>query len=181
MTAYIPTLGTILVAIFAAIFGIYSYRQQKRVDNENYVAQKEIDRKIELRNRRMQAYEQYLTAYRKNALLYDRDPPPADDSEDVVKAVGEYWLAYSSLFQIASDPVILAVSEFHQFAWIEYPTASDEAVQRFKVLYATMIMEMRNDVSERTELSRDLIQDRLPFNFGIYFQESESARSNRSE
>ena len=165
MSDYIPTLVTIAVALFTAIFGIYSYSKQKAVDRENYVAQKETDRKIELRNRRMQEYERYLTAYRKYSSLYDFDPPPAENSEDRKKAVNEYWLAYSNLFHIASDSVLLAVSEFHNWAWIEDPDITNETVEKFKALYAEMIIEMRKDVSERTKLSRDVVQDRLPFNF----------------
>ena len=105
MAAYIPTLGTILVAIFTAGFGIYSYRQQKRADNENYVAQKEIDRKIELRNRRMKDYERYLTAYRTYESLYDFGRTPAVDSKERIAAVNEYWISYGNLFHTIQDPV----------------------------------------------------------------------------
>jgi hypothetical protein len=158
------------LAFVTALLGIGSYWYQKITE-----------RKIELRNRRMQAYESYLTAYRKDILLYDQDPPPANDSEEVVEAEAAYWLAYSSLFQIASDPVIIAVADFHQCAWIEDPTASPESIEQFKVLYADMIKKMRVDVSEKTELSEDQIKAHLPFNFGFYFQGNKSAQSNGPE
>jgi hypothetical protein len=185
MAPYIPTLGTILVAIFTAGFGIYSYRQQKRADNENYVAQKEIDRKIELRNRRVKEYDRYLTAYRAYTSLYDFGDPPAEDSEDRVKAVNEYWLAYSSLFNIASDRVLVAASEFHELAWMD---ATDKDLadkesekpfnEEFKERYATMILKMRHDISEKTELDRDTIVKRLPFNFS---QASEPTKRQRAK
>jgi hypothetical protein len=158
------------LAFVTAVLGIGSYWYQKRTD-----------RNIELRTRRMQAYEKYLTAYRKDILLYDQNPPPADDSEEVVKAEAAYWLAYSSLFQIASDSVIIAVADFHQCAWIEDPTASPESIEQFKVRYADMIKKMRVDVSEKTKLSEHKIKAHLPFNFGFYFQENEPAQSNGQE
>jgi hypothetical protein len=193
MAAYIPTLGTILVAIFGAVWGIYSYRQQKRIDRENYVAQKQIDRedyaaeketerKIELRNRRMKEYERYLTAYRTYISLYDFDPPPADNSKAVIEAVNEYWLAYGNLFHIASDPVLMAVSDFHNWAWIENPPLTNETVKKFNDLYAKMIITMREDVSERTELSLEEVKNRLPFNFAPREDtKSETAKGEQTE
>ena len=61
MSVLIPLLVAVVPTAFAAIFGVITYRQQKRVDSENYVVQKDIDRqnyaaeketdrKIELRN-----------------------------------------------------------------------------------------------------------------------------------
>jgi hypothetical protein len=181
MAAYLPvllpTLGTILVAIFTALFGIYNYRKQKQVDSQNYVAQKvidrqsyaeekETDRKIELRNRRMKDYESYLTTYRGYISLYDFDPPPADNDEDRIKAINEYWLAYSNLFQIASDSVLLAVADFHELAWLMEGGLQDEAYEEeFRDRYATMIIEMRKDAFEKTELQKNEVEQRLPFSF----------------
>src|SRR5215211_3542124 len=159
MSAFITTVA---VAFVTAVLGIASY-----------VYQKHTDRKVELRNRRMQEYEHYLTAYRKFISLYDFDPVPADNSEDVIKAINEYWLAYSNLFHIASDSVLLAVSEFHNWAWIENPELTDETVGRFNTLYAQIIIEMRKDVSEKTELSKDVVESRLPFNFSTKRSASE--------
>jgi hypothetical protein len=64
MSAYIPALGAIAVAVFTAIWGAIIYPRQKAVDRQNYAdqkaidrdeyaAQKKTDREIELRNRRM--------------------------------------------------------------------------------------------------------------------------------
>src|SRR5215211_5730048 len=152
MSAFITTVA---VAFVTAVLGIASY-----------VYQKHTDRKVELRNRRMQEYEHYLTAYRKFISLYDFDPVPADNDEDRIKAINEYWLAYSNLFHIASDPVLLAVADFHKLAWMEDTNLTGEAYdQEFKDLYATMIIEMRKDAFEKTDLQKEKVEQRLPFNF----------------
>jgi hypothetical protein len=179
MSAFIPTLGAIAVAVFTAIFGLITYRQQKRVDRENYTAQKETDRKIELRNRRMQEYERYLTAYRGYTSLYDFDPPPAQNDKDRIKAINDYWLAYSNLFQIASDSVLVAVTDFHKFEWMQdTDLTGEDNYQEFKRLYATMIIEMRKDAFEETELQKELVKERLPFNFS---QASETATAEQED
>src|SRR5215211_1733407 len=142
MSAFITTVA---VAFVTAVLGIASY-----------VYQKHTDRKVELRNRRMQEYEHYLTAYRKFISLYDFDPVPADNSEDVIKAINEYWLAYSNLFHVASDSVLLAVADFHKLGWMGDTDLTGEAYdQEFKDLYATMIIEMRKDAFEKTELQKE--------------------------
>jgi len=155
----------VVPSVIAALIGVWTYREQKKVDRENYVRQKETDRSIELRAQRNQAYESYLTAYRTYMSLYDFDPQPSDNSEAVIKSVNEYWLAYSNLFHIASDPVLRAVSDFHNWAWIENPPVTEENVDSFRGLYARIITAMREDVSERTSLSLEEVEYRLPFNF----------------
>jgi hypothetical protein len=161
---------TVVVAVVTALLGMASYLYQKRTDMN-----------VELRNRRVKDYDRYLTAYRAYTSLYDFGPPPAEDSEGRVKAVNEYWLAYSNLFYIASDPVLLAVTEFHQLAWMDSTAwnladkkKEEEFNQEFKTLYTTMILKMRHDVSEKTELKRDTVEERLPFNFS---KASEPAKS----
>jgi hypothetical protein len=147
------------------------YRNQKDVDREHYADQKRIDREIELRDLRMKAYERYLKAYRGNTSLYDFAHIPAKDSPVKIKAVNEYWLAYSNLFQIAPDPVLLAVAQFHKLAWMEDTDLWGEAWNKeFKRLYAKMIIEMRRDAFkktefETTELEQELVEERLPFDF----------------
>jgi hypothetical protein len=144
------------LAIFTAFWGIISYRQQKTVDRKEYAAQKEIDRKIELRNRMMREYERYLTAYRANTSLVDFGRNFAVDSPERITAETEYWLAYSSLFQLASASVLLAVTEFHTLAFLHKTTLKGEAVdQEFKRLYAEMIIKMRKDAFEETELDKE--------------------------
>jgi hypothetical protein len=166
LSVLIPILVAVVPPAFAAIFGVITYRRQKRVDRQNYAAEKETDRKIELRNRRMKEYERYLTAYRGYTFLYDFDPPPAENDANRIKAVIEYWLAYSNLFQIASDPVLVAVSDFHKLGWMQDTDLISEAYdEEFKNLYATMIIEMRRDAFEKTDLQKELVEERLPFNF----------------
>jgi hypothetical protein len=164
-TILIPILVAVVPTVIAALIGVWTYREQKKVDRENYIRQKETDRSIELRAQRKQAYEGYLTAYRKYTSLYDFDPQPADNSEAVIRAVNEYWLAYSNLFHIASDPVLTAVSNFHNWAWLGNPSVTEENVNDFREKYAAIIITMREDVSEKTSLSLDEIKYIAPFNF----------------
>jgi hypothetical protein len=179
IAAIIGALSAAAVVVLTAHFGLRSYTKQKSVDRENYAAEKEIDRENELRNQRRKEYERYLTAYRGVASLYDFDPPPADNSEVRIKAVHEYWLAYSKLFNIASDPVLLAVTEYHKFEYMQdHDLTGDAYEEKFKQLYATMIIEMRKDTTEETELQQDLIEERLPFNFS---RAREPANANQPE
>ena len=137
----------------------------------SYQRQKNIDRDIELRDLRMKAYDRYLKAYRGNTSLYDFGHVPATDSPVNTKAVNEYWLAYSNLFQIAPDPVLRAVTDFHKLAWMEDTDLKGEDNDReFKRLYAKMIIEMRRDAFEKTEfetteLNQKFVEERLPFAF----------------
>src|SRR5687768_1879909 len=100
MSAYIPALAAIAVAVFTAVWGFLIYPRQKDVDRKNYAAQKAIDReeyaaekntdrKIELRNRRMMAYERYLTAYRANTSLLDFGRNFPGDSPERITAATE--------------------------------------------------------------------------------------------
>ena len=164
MSVYIPTIGTILVAVVTAIFGIFSYKQQKREDSKNYVEQKRIDREVDLRKQRIEDYERYITAYQKDTSLYDFDPRPTETSEAKLQARSEYWVAYSNLFQIASDPVLRAASDFHKFWW-EYDSTDEEQNEEIASLYAKMIMAMREDVSEKTNMTLEDIEGRVPFVF----------------
>src|SRR5829696_8765230 len=100
----------------------------------------------------MKDYERFITAYQNDTSLYDYDPRPTESSEAKIKARNEHWAAYSNLFQIASDPVVRAASDFHNFWW-EYDPTDEKQFKQFSALYAKMIMAMREDVSERTELS----------------------------
>ncbi len=90
--------------------------------------------------------------------------PPAGNSKERSEAVKEYWLAYGSLFQIASDPILLAASDFHKVAWIQDTNLIGEAYnQEFKNLCAKMIIEMRKDAFERPQLRKELVEERIPF------------------
>jgi hypothetical protein len=155
MSILVPILLAVVPAVVAALIGVVTYRNQKRTD-----------RQVDLKNLRMKGYERYLTAFRGYSSLYDFDPPPADNSAERIKAINEYWLAYSNLFQLASDPVLLAVTNFHKLAWMQDMDLTGKAYdEEFKDLYATMIMTMRKDAFEETELEKERVAELLPFNF----------------
>jgi hypothetical protein len=157
---------TVLVAFVTAVLGLVSYLYQKS-----------IDRQVELRNRKMKEYERYLTAFRSYTSLYDFGREPADNDEERIKAVNEYWLAYSNLFHIASDSVLLAVADFHKLAWVGETDLVGEAYdQEFKDLYAEIIVEMRKDAFQRTKLQKEQMENNLPFNFS---QASKTAKGVR--
>jgi hypothetical protein len=149
----IPVLGTFVVAIVTAAFGLRNYRQQR-----------EIDRKVELRNRRAKEYERYLTAYADVRRWDGVD----DDKHEAANL--KYYRAYHNLFQVASDPVLKAATEFHNsVAWGGEPhEAGEEYGKRFKKLYGRMILAMRKDAFEATEIPEAVIVERLPW----YFEES---------
>lgn len=149
MAAYIPTIATVTVAVFTAVFGIFSYRTQKKTD-----------RQVELRNRRVKEYENYLAAYANGAVWSQEN-----NSEEMDEAVRkEYWQAYSTLFHIASDRVLIAAADFHAFAWrAETNLTGEEWDRKFKELYATIIIEMRREAFEETKLPRNLVEEHIPF------------------
>jgi len=149
MAGLLPTLGTIIVAAVTAAFGIYSYRNQK-----------ETDRWVELRNRRMKDYDGYLATY------YHYRRWDGVDEVKTDKAALEYQDAYRNLFQVASDRVLMAATDFHDFAWRGNTSLTgDEYEERFRDLYATLILEMRRDAFEETRLPKDLVERRLPWTF----------------
>jgi hypothetical protein len=161
----------IIGAIFAAISAVVGIVLTAYYTLRSYRLQKQTDREIALRDSRMKAYERYLKAFRGDISLYDFGHTPAKDSPVKIKAVNEYWLAYSNLFQIAPDSVLLSVTDFHKLGWMEDTKLRDEAFyQEFKRLYAKMIIEMRKDTFkktefETTELKQDVVEKRLPFAF----------------
>jgi hypothetical protein len=192
VAAIIGAISALAVVVLTAYLSLRSYpkqkkidreeyRNQKDVDREHYADQKRIDREIELRDSRMKAYERYLKAFRGDTSLYDFGHVPAKDSPVKIKAVNEYWLAYSNLFQIAPDSVLLAVTEFHKLAWMEDTELRAEEFDReFKRLYARMIIEMRKDSFNKTEFettdleqNQHLVEERLPFAFSSKQSEEE--------
>jgi len=161
--ALIGALGIIGAAVVTAMMATRSYRIQKRLDRENYAAQKVIDRNDELLSRRGKEYQRYLSAYRRYASLYDFDPPPAHNSEQRIATVNEYWLAYSTLFHIASDSMLLAATRFHSLAWVQETGLTDEAFnEKFKDLYAKLLIEIRKEAYPGTEMHKELLAT-LPF------------------
>lgn len=92
-----------------------------------------------------------------------------DDPEKEKALRSEYNIAISNLYLMAPDDVMLAVSKYH---WSNVPTGptSDEGNELTPVdgkqLYSTMIMTMRRDVFEETELDIDQFGEHLPWNWG---------------
>jgi hypothetical protein len=155
----IPVLVAVVPTVAAAVIGIFTYRAQKRTD-----------RHVELRNLRIKAYEQYISAFRAWTTLsswYEgarRQPEDIDEQKQA--ASGSYWMAYGSLFQIASDTVLEAVIDFHEFAWLwRTDLQGDDWDEEFKNRYTTMIIEMRKDAFEKTQLGEDRVKEHLPFDF----------------
>jgi hypothetical protein len=110
MSALIPVMGTIFVAVVTAAFGMLSYRTQK-----------ETDRQVELRKQQRIAYEIFLESY------YDWTLTEAGTDEDK-KADDKYRRAYFKLFPLASDSFLRAAIAFHTYAREEpYPDFAKEA------------------------------------------------------
>ena len=62
--------------------------------------------------------------------------------------------------------MLLAVTDFHEFAWLQKTNLRGEAWgQEFRRLYADMIIKMRKDAFEKTTLDRQVVEQRLPFSF----------------
>jgi hypothetical protein len=152
----LAVVGGVIAAVITAFYQLFATLSARQ--------SRQIDRAIELQNRRREAYQRYLAAYNGYSSLYDLHPPPAENSKERIEAVKEYWLAYGSLFQIASDPVLLAASDFHKLAWVYDTDLTGKGFeQEFKTLYASMIIEMRKDAFERTLLRKELVEARIPF------------------
>jgi len=154
--ALVGALGIIVAALATSKMAISTYREQKL-----------IDRADSLLTRRQKAAQRYQSAYRGYVSLYDFDPLPAENDEDRIKAIIEYWHAYTDLFYIASDSVLSAVAAFHKLAWMVDTDLTGEAYdQEFSDLYATMTDAMRKDAYPGTAVMYevDLLQ-KLPFNY----------------
>jgi hypothetical protein len=149
MADLLTTFGPILVAALTARFGIYSYRNQK-----------ETDRWVELRNRRMKDYDSYLAAYYHYRMWDEVDKAKTD------QAALDYQDAYRNLFQVASDRALIAATDFNEFAWRGNTSLTGvEYEAKVRDLYATLILEMRRDAFEETRLPKDLVERRLPWVF----------------
>jgi len=154
----VTVLGGVIAAAITAVyqsFSIYSARTERR-----------LDREVEARNRRREAYERYLSAFQNSSSLFDSEPFPAPDSEEVVKTVNEYWRAYRGLFHIATDAVLLAASNFHRLAWLHDPDLrAGPFEEEFRERFAAVLIEMRRDVFEQTQLPKTTIENLLPYNY----------------
>jgi hypothetical protein len=157
--ALVPVLGTALIAFLAAWSGIRNYRKQKA-----------IDREVELRNIKAKAYERYLATY--------FDLERVWGTEEFEQATLKYSQAHHRLFQVASDDVLLSVAKLHQHVWAT-PTSQEGWLDTWKDLYATMLLDMRQDAAEATNIPKEQIIEFLPWSFGEFQKASEEAVQTR--
>lgn len=147
MSALIPIMGTILVAVVTAAFGILSYRTQK-----------ETDRQVDLRKQQRTAYENFLESY------YDWTFTESGTDEDR-KADDKYRHAYFKLFPLASDRFLRAAMDFHTYAREEpYPDFAKKADrEKFEELWSNLILEMRKDAEVESRVSKSEIEAHIPW------------------
>jgi len=150
VSALIPVMGTILVAVVTAAFGILSYRTQK-----------ETDRRVELRKQQRTAYENFLQSY------YDWTFTKEGTDEDE-KADNKYRQAYFKLFPLASDSFLRAAMAFHTYARDEpYPDFAKGADrEKFEELWSNLILELRKDAEVESRVSKSEIEDHIPWYWG---------------
>ena len=139
-------------AVATALFGIFSYRNQKN-----------IDRQVELRKEQKAAYELYMQSYHDWTFTEDGT---AEDAE----ANDKYWRAYFKLFPIASDGFLRAAMAFHTYAKVEpYPDFKKDADRKkFKELWTNLVVEMRNDANVESRLTKREIEDHSPWYWSSY-------------
>jgi hypothetical protein len=94
----IPVLVALVPTVAAAGIGIVTYG-----------AQKQTDRRVELRNLMIKSYEQYISAFlawTTSTSWYGGAQSQPEDIEEQKRAASQsFWIAYGSLSQIASDAV----------------------------------------------------------------------------
>jgi hypothetical protein len=152
MSALVPVMGTILVAVVTAIFGILSYRTQK-----------DTDRQVELRKQQRVAYENYLQSY------YDWTFTKEGTDEDK-QADDKYRQAYFKLFPLASDSFLRAAMAFHTYAREEpYPDFAGEADrEKFEELWSNLVLELRKDAEVESRVTKSEIEEHIPWYWGAY-------------
>ena len=157
-TTSLAIIAATITAVYQSItqiFGIYSARKQRQVDREN-----------ELQSRRAEAYQRYLTAYHR--AFAKRNSANHEPAQGQDKAEEAYWLAYSNLFQVASDTVLLSVFDFHEAAWINVGDLTGDAYDTmFRERCAAMLLEMRTDGDRMTRLVPREIEKRIPFRMQV--------------
>jgi hypothetical protein len=177
IVALIGVLGTWLGAALTAHLALRNYRDQKEADRDYYKVQKETDRdyyKDQKETDRQDAntkarakiYKKYLTAYA-SVMAWPEDGDPAD----YAKRYEQYYDAYHDLFQVAEDDVFEATTAFHQIAWregiVSVPAEEEESYkEKWKKAYAQMLIAMRADAFEKTDLPVEEIAQRLPWYWG---------------
>jgi hypothetical protein len=149
MSAFITTA---VAAIIAALLGMVSYLYQKRTDH-----------RVKLSEQQSEAYELYLRSYHDWTLT-------TAGSDEEKKADDKYWQAYYALFPLASDDVLRAAMAYHSYMKeTPYPDfADEEAREKFKSLWTTLVMKMRKDANVKSRLSSREIKKHIPWYFDSY-------------
>jgi hypothetical protein len=145
LESVVPAAGTVVAAVILAVAGIVGYRQQK-----------EADRKHELIQHRQDEYQAYLLAFQQASRWKGVDPWKHAEAEAL------YHDTHNNMLLTASDEVINAANAAHN-----YYTESDQVDWRkYKKLYAEMIIAMRKDGFERTNLSLGEVAKNIPWTIG---------------
>jgi hypothetical protein len=162
VSALVPVFVPILAAVVAALLGIVGYISQKRTD-----------RKVELRKQQREAYECYMESYQNWAYAEEG----TDEDE---KARDAYRQAYFSLFPLASDGFLRAAMAFHAYAWEGHPDFTKKEDQEdFDELWTDLIIAMRHDANVRSRLTKEDIQDHLPW-FRTYWTYQNSGQEEKA-
>jgi hypothetical protein len=174
-------LAIVIAAVATALLGVWGYRAQKKEDH-----------KAALKTKRQGAYEQYIAAFgnanhwktnvddwKKRIAVLNREMKDADndnydqrveyynyaidklrDAEDQHKASqAEYHAAHDNLLPAGSDRVIVAVNSFHTY----YTDEPKRVPIELKIRYARMIIAMREDSFERTDLTVKGVAQNIPW------------------
>ncbi len=151
--------GVVTAAVVAAILA-----------RSSYVKQKESDREEDVRTRRAEEYEGYIKAFREVVYHAGRLHQPGGDDANTQWFLGEararYDGAYNYLTVIASDRVFLRATDLHERLSQHYEGEivnpdKMRADGQIKDLYTELIVAMREDCFEATELSKEQINPRL--------------------
>ncbi len=152
MQDYLPVIANLIIAAGA----IWAARTAAKLGVKGYREQKKQDREEELIKRRQLEYERYLTAF-SNAGRWK-----GVDDEKHAEAEAEYHEAHSNLLLVGSDDAITAANKFHRY----YVHAERVDPREVKMRYAAMIVAMRKDGFEETELSVREVAMNIPWTIG---------------
>jgi hypothetical protein len=141
-----------VVAVLTAFLGMASYLYQKRTDHQ-----------VELSKQQREAYDLYMQSYHDWTLT-------TKGSDEEKKADDKYWRAYYALFPLASDGFLRAAMAYHSYMKeAPYPNFADKAArEKFKDLWTTLVIEMRNDANVKSHLSTNEIEEHIPYYFDSY-------------
>jgi len=122
----------VLIAALTAAGGVGSYLLQKRADRRHQL--------IEMRRA---AYRAYIDAF------MDQISPENDTKTQVALQKREM-----DLFLVASDPVLAAVGSFSRYG-VDTSRGSGKArdITQYKTLLSALLLAMRNDCFEKSQLS----------------------------